>query len=233
MLLKAVKLKKSFNSAWFKTDKTLAVADAGFSLNPGETIGIIGESGAGKTTLGLMLAGVIKPDSGQIFYKDKDIWALTRRKRRQMYQHIQMIFQHPESAFNPKWKISRSLMEPCRLHKIPVSENFIIKWAERVGLAEDVLYRYPMQLSGGELQRIAIARAMSVSPAILVLDEPVSMLDTSTQAQIIRLIEKIQADTRAACIFISHDVDIARLICNRIYKLENHILQKQVKQKKA
>ncbi|MBC2705744.1 dipeptide/oligopeptide/nickel ABC transporter ATP-binding protein [Desulfobacula sp.] len=225
MLLKAVKLKKSFNSTWFKTGETPAVVDAGFSLNPGETIGIVGKSGAGKTTLGLMLAGVIKPDFGQIFYKGEDIWALTRRKRRRMQQHIQMIFQHPESTFNPKWKISRSLMEPCRLHKMPVSEDTIIKWAERVGLAEDVLYRYPMQLSGGELQRIAIARAMSISPAILVLDEPVSMLDTSTKAQIIRVIKKIQASTCAACIFISHDVDIARLICNRMYKLENHVLR--------
>jgi peptide/nickel transport system ATP-binding protein len=223
MLFKAVNLRKTFDKR-FKLEKTTGVVDAGFCLNPGETIGIVGESGAGKTTLALMLAGVVRPDSGHIFFEGNDIWTLGSRERRQIYQRIQMIFQHPETAFNPKWTILRSLVEPCRIHRIPVLKEAPVKWVQTMGLGREVLYRYPGQLSGGELQRIAIARAVSLSPAVLVLDEPVSMLDMSTQAQIIRLLEKIQSTTRAGHIYITHDMEIARLICKRIYTLENRIL---------
>lgn len=223
MLLKAVNLRKTFDKG-FKPKNPTGVIDADFCLNPGETIGIVGESGAGKTTLALMLAGVIRPDSGHILFEGNDIWTLTSRERRRIYQRIQMIFQHPETAFNPKWTILRSLVEPCRIHRIPVPKEAPVKWVQTMGLDREVLCRYPDQLSGGELQRIAIARAVSLSPFILVLDEPVSMLDMSTQAQIIRLLEKIQSTTRAGHIYITHDMEIARLICKRIYTLENRIL---------
>jgi peptide/nickel transport system ATP-binding protein len=186
----------------------------------------VGESGAGKTTLGLMLSGLLKPDQGQIFFKGKKIGSLPQRERRQYRRQIQIVFQHPENVFNPKWKLWRSFREPFQLHGISFSEELISEQLARVGLGTEVLNRYPAQLSGGELQRIAIARIMSIDPAIVILDEPTSMLDAITQAQIIRLLDKIQKQNGVSYLFISHDLDLSRLFCNRIYELQEGILKK-------
>jgi len=225
MLLEAHDLSKTFKTGWLKKRKLCAVAKASLHLQQGETIGIVGESGSGKTTLGLMLAGLLKPDTGQIFFKGKNIADLSPWERNTYRRQMQMVFQHPETTFNPKWKLQRSMVEPFCLHKIPFSEEMISEQLERVGLSSNVLNRYPVQLSGGELQRAAIARVMSQDPAIVVLDEPTSMLDAITQAQIIRLLEKIRKQEGVSYLFISHALDLVRLFCKKIYELKRGILR--------
>jgi len=225
MLLEARDLSKTFKRGWLRKRKLCAVAKASLRLQQGETIGIVGESGSGKTTLGLMLAGLLKPDNGQIFFKRKDIIGLSLQERKEYRRQVQMVFQHPETAFNPKWKLTHSMAEPFYLHKIPFSEEMISEQLVRVGLNNNILSRYPVQLSGGELQRAVIARVMSLNPAIVVLDEPTSMLDTITQAQIIRLLEKIQKQEGVSYVFISHDLDLVNLFCRKIYKLEGGVLR--------
>jgi len=225
MLLEARDLSKTFKRGWLKKRKLCAVAKASLHLQQGETIGIVGESGSGKTTLGLMLAGLIQPEKGQIFIKRKNILRLSPQERKEYRRQVQMVFQHPETAFNPKWKLWKSMAEPFYLHKIPFSEEMISEQLVRVGLNNNILSRYPVQVSGGELQRAVIARVMCLNPAIVVLDEPTSMLDTITQAQIIRLLEKIQKQEGVSYVFISHDLDLVNLFCRKIYKLEGGVLR--------
>ena len=224
MLLKAKDLSKTFKTGWLKRRSAFSLEKADIRLQQGETIGIVGESGSGKTTLGLMLAGLLKPDKGRILFRGKDITDLSLGERKRYRHHMQMVFQHPETTFNPKWKLQRSMAEPFCLHKIPFSKEMISEQLERVGLNKNILDRYPAQLSGGELQRAAIARVMSLNPAIVVLDEPTSMLDAITQARIIRLLEKIQKQKRVSYLFISHDLELIRLFCGRIYELDRGVL---------
>ena len=220
MLLETNDLSKTFRTGWLKKRRAFSLEKADICLQQGETIGIVGESGSGKTTLGLMLAGLLKPDTGQVFFKGKDITGLSTGERKTYRRRMQMVFQHPETTFNPKWKLQRSMAEPFCLHKIPFSKEMISEQLKRVGLNQNILNRYPTQLSGGELQRAAIARVMSLNPAIVVLDEPTSMLDTITQARIIRLLEKIQKQKGVSYLFISHDLELIRLFCGRIYEMD-------------
>ena len=224
MLLEANDLSKTFKTGWLKRRRAFSLEKADIRLQQGETIGIVGESGSGKTTLGFMLAGLLKPDKGRIFFRGKDITDLSLRERKRYRHQMQMVFQHPETTFNPKWKLQRSMAEPFCLHKIPFSKEMIAEQLERVGLNQNVLDRYPAQLSGGELQRAAIARVMSLNPAIVVLDEPTSMLDAITQARIIRLLEKIQKQEGVSYLFVSHDLELIRLFCGRIYELDRGVL---------
>lgn len=200
---------------------------ADISLNRGETIGVVGETASGKTTLGLMLSGLLKPDKGHIYFKGKKAWSFSSRKRDLLHRQIQIVFQHPESTFNPKWKLRRSVLEPFFLYGIPFTEEIISEQLGRVGLDASVLNRYPAQLSGGELQRIAISRVMSIKPAVVILDEPTSMLDTITQAQIIRLLLKIQRKDNIGYVFISHDQDMVGLLCKKTYKIDKGVLRPQ------
>jgi len=227
MLLKAENLRKTFKTGWSKTRKVCAVVKADISLNQGETIGIVGESASGKTTLGLMLSGLLRPDRGHIYFKGEKAWSLNRRTRVLLRRQIQIVFQHPESTFNPKWKLRRSVLEPFILYGIPFSEEIISEQLGRVRLDTSVLNRYPAQLSGGELQRISISRIMSIKPAVVILDEPTSMLDTITQAQIIRLLLKIQRQDKIGYVFISHDHDLIGLLCKKTYKIDKGVLEER------
>ena len=227
MLLKAENLRKTFKTGWSKKRKVCAIVKADISLNQGETIGIVGETASGKTTLGLMLSGLLRPDRGHIYFKGEKAWSLNRRTRELLRRQIQIVFQHPESTFNPKWKLRRSVLEPFILYGIPFSEEIISEQLGRVGLDTSVLNRYPAQLSGGELQRIAISRIMSIKPAVVILDEPTSMLDTITQAQIIRLLLKIQRQDNIGYVFISHDQDLVGLLCKRTYEIDKGVLEER------
>jgi len=228
MLFEAKNLSKTFKTGWLKQKKVCAVSRAEISLKRGETIGIVGESGAGKTTLGLMLTGLLKPDRCRdryhILFRGEEIWSLPRRRRRRYRRFIQIVFQNPESVFNPRWKLRRSLFEPYRLHAIPFSENTISEQLASVGLGTEMLSRHPSQVSGGELQRLAIARVMSMNPAIVILDEPTSMLDTITEGRIIRLLQDIQERSGVSYIFITHDLDLSRFFCDRIHELKEAVL---------
>ncbi|MDH7578792.1 MAG: dipeptide/oligopeptide/nickel ABC transporter ATP-binding protein [Bacillota bacterium] len=227
MLVETSALSKTYKIGWFKKRFNEAIKEAEIFINEGETVGVIGESGSGKTTLGHLLTGLLKPDGGRIFFNGKDVTKLTPPEKKDFRRQAQIIFQHPEAAFNPKWKLIRSLVEPYRLHGIPFTEKILLERLEAVGLYAEHLGRYPSQLSGGELQRAAIARVMVLEPKFIVLDEPTSMLDAITQAQIIRLLEAIQRETGVAYLFISHDLELAQLFCRRIYRLVDGKLQEQ------
>lgn len=227
MLVEATALRKTYKMGWLKKRSIEVIKEARFFVNEGETVGLVGESGSGKTTLGLLLTGLLKPDEGKILFKGKDITELSPPEKRSFRRQVQIIFQHPEVAFNPRWKLIRSLVEPYKLHKIPFTEKTLLEHLKAVGLSSEHLGRYPSQLSGGELQRAAIARAIVLKPKFMVLDEPTSMLDAITQAQIIRLLEAIQRETGVAYLFVSHDLELAQLLCRRIYRLVDGKLQEQ------
>ena len=218
MLLEIKNIRKSFHGRWPR-QSTLILNHVNMELNQGETIGITGKSGAGKSILGRIIAGILKPDQGQIVFNGQDIWSVSRRKRKRFQSRIQVMFQDPQTAFNPKWSLARSLEEPFKLHDIPFGRKKTEKYLAWMGLDMEVMERYPSQLSGGELQRVAMARALCLSPSVLVLDEPTSMLDVITQARIIRRLMELQAKTAISYILITHDHDLADFMCSRTYDL--------------
>jgi peptide/nickel transport system ATP-binding protein len=193
-------------------------------VKPGETIGITGCSGAGKTTLGLILTGIIPPDKGRLCFNGIDFWHANTIDRKQINRRLQMVFQHPESTFDPRWTIRKTLCEPFMLNNIKPDFLTLANRLSTVGLDFSVLDRRPHQLSGGELQRIAIARVMILHPAVVVLDEPTAMLDVLTQARIMGLLKQIQQNTQVGYILISHDNDLVQKFCHRVFRLENACL---------
>ncbi len=204
MVLEAIDLYKGFRGGLGK--KSFAVLrGVSFSLMRGETLGIIGDSGTGKTTLALILCGLLKPDKGSV----------------RMDRRIQIVWQHPETAFNPRWRLCRSLKEPLRIQGVPVSPSALKEQLDRVALKGEVLHRRPGQLSGGELQRLALARALITDPDVVILDEPTSMLDALTQARIIALLGEIQETASVSFLFISHDHDLVRGFCHRRCRLKD------------
>lgn len=227
MLVRAVGLRKGYKVGFLGKRRVEVLKGVDLSVDEGETVALVGESGSGKTTLGLLLAGLLKPDEGKIYLSGEEVSELLSRNPKAFRRQVQVIFQHPESAFNPKWKLRWSLAEPYRLHKIPFTEEALLEHLRMVGLSAEHLDRYPHQLSGGELQRAAIARVMVLRPRFVVLDEPTSMLDAITQAQIIRLLEAIQRETGVAYLFISHDLELVRAFCGRIYCLEGGRLREE------
>lgn len=195
-----------------------------FSVAPGETLGLFGKSGSGKTTIGRCIVGLEKPTDGEILVHGKNILGMGKKEFRDLRPKIQMIFQHPETSLDPRMKAFDSLVEPLRVHtglkKTELLER-VEELAELTGLRPEHLARYPNQLSGGEIQRVVLARIMSVSPDFVVADEPTSMLDVSVQAQILRLMQKVQRETGVSYLLISHDLDVLRKVCHRIAYLEN------------
>ncbi|MGQ9532754.1 MAG: ABC transporter ATP-binding protein [Desulfotomaculales bacterium] len=225
MLLEARGLGKTYRIGWIRKRTVRVIGEASLFVNAGETVGLVGESGSGKTTLGLLLTGLLRPDEGRVFFRGKDLAGLAPAERKEFRRRVQIIFQHPETAFNPRWKLLRSLAEPYRLHGIPFAPEALLEHLKTVGLYAEHLSRYPSQLSGGELQRAAIARVMVLKPEFVVLDEPTSMLDAITQAQIIRLLQELQEQKGVAYLFISHDLELARLFCRRLYRLHEGRLE--------
>ena len=193
-------------------------------INPGDRIGITGESGVGKTTLGLILAGIKCPDHGKVLFSGTDLWAADTAGRKQINRKLQMVFQHPETTFDPRWTIHQSLSEPFRLNGIRPDSQTLAAQLTEVGIDLSVLKRLPSQLSGGELQRLAIARIMALNPAVVVLDEPTAMLDVLTQARIMSLLERIQKKTQVGYVLVSHDLSLIQGFCRHLFRLENGTL---------
>jgi peptide/nickel transport system ATP-binding protein len=210
MLLKAHNLHKTFLTGTRKIRRFTVLDGVDISLNHGETLGVVGPSGAGKTTLALILAGLAPPDQGEVRLKGMSVWPREKAASKEIRRRIQIVWQHPETAFNPRWRLGRSMLEPYRIHGLPVKPGQVEAGLRQVGLGMQVLNRRPRQLSGGELQRLVIARAMSLNPEVVMLDEPTSMLDAITQAQVIRLLQEIQKSTGVAYLFISHSPDLIR-----------------------
>ncbi|MDO4453106.1 MAG: dipeptide/oligopeptide/nickel ABC transporter ATP-binding protein [Eubacteriales bacterium] len=218
-ILEVEQLKKSYGK---KENQKNVLEDVSFYLKEGETIGIWGISGSGKSTIGKILTGLEKKDSGRIIYQEKELRYPLRNQNR---KDIQILFQHPEVSFNPKYKIEQGFHEVYRKCKLNFSRVQLLLYLEKFGLYQEHIERKPAQLSGGELQRAMIARVMLLSPKILVLDEPTSMLDPISQAQILRMLERIQKKTGVAYIYITHNKYLAKEMCKRIYHLEHGHLQ--------
>ena len=196
-----------------------AVDDVSFIVKPGETLGIVGESGCGKTTMGRTILKLHQPTAGQVFFEGKDIAGYTPKQMRALRTKMQIVFQDPYSSLPPRSTVGDILAEPVKVHNIvPPSEvkEYVLKIMEQCGLRDYYYERYPHEFSGGQRQRICIARALAVNPKFVVCDEPVSALDVSIQAQIINLLKKIQEERQLTYLFISHDLSVVKYISDKI-----------------
>jgi len=224
-ILQAVSLSKEFSGGGafsrHKADrKTLAVDNVSFDLRKGETLAVVGESGSGKSTLARMLLNLIEPTSGSVLYQGRDLTKLHARQMRDVRRHLQMIFQDPYSSLHPTHTIFEIVSEGWRIHRgVERPQNYrhrVDQLLEQVGLPSAYARMYPARLSGGERQRVAIARALALSPETLVLDEPVSSLDVSIQAQVIKLLMTLQEELGLTYLFISHDLALVRVVADRV-----------------
>lgn len=223
-ILSVKKLNKSFKG---EKKEVHAVKDLSFDLYKGEIIGIIGESGSGKSTVLKLLTGLLKPSAGSIELAGRNIGELKGRERRFIYHNIQMVFQNPVASFDPRIKLKKSLRDNvCELcPHIPVSlrEELIKDLLAEVGIPAELLERYPRELSGGQCQRVAIARALSTSPKILLCDEATSALDVSAQARVIKLLSQINQESGVAMIFVSHDLALASNFCQNLIVMKDGV----------
>ena len=197
-----------------------AVDDVSFSIRKGETLGLVGESGCGKTTTGRLILQLERPTAGEVFFDGQELSALSPALLRAMRRRIQVIFQDPYSSLNPRMTAGQIIGEPIKVHRLaPTPEarhDRVVELLSVVGLNRSMIARYPHELSGGQRQRLGIARALAMEPEFIVCDEPVSALDVSIQAQIINLLEELQARFSLTYLFIAHDLSVVRHISNRI-----------------
>ncbi|MEG0378117.1 MAG: ATP-binding cassette domain-containing protein, partial [Eubacterium sp.] len=198
--------------------------EACLTLKENRTVGLLGTSGSGKSTLGQIAAGLFKPVKGQVLCDGKPFEALPKKDERRL--KIQMIFQHPEVSFNPQKTLAKSLAEIYKLCGKTYSEAGLYEMAAEFGIYKEQLQRVPAKLSGGELQRLSIARALLSEPDILILDEPTSMLDVISQAQIMRMLMEWQEKKSLTYLFITHDVALCRYVSDEIYTIEKGVINK-------
>ena len=205
-MIEGKNLYKIFESGIFSKRKIVAVDGVDIEIKEGETLALIGESGSGKSTLGRMLLMLTEPTKGEVIFEEKNLTKMKKSELRKIRRKMQLIPQYPDTALDPRWTIYESIAEPLRIHKIADNEYDKIKeLIEIVGLKEDHLNRFPHELSGGELQRAVIARAMALNPKFIVCDEPTSMLDVSVQASILNLLMELQKEKNLSYLFITHD----------------------------
>lgn len=217
-MLEVKSLSKIYHSGIFSKKNNIALFDISFSLKTGEVLGIVGESGSGKSTLAQCILRLIEPSSGNIIFNGIDISKLKKTELNNLRHEMQMIFQDPDSALDPKKTIFQSICEPLKLQSLSKTEieKEVFELIKKVGLLPEHLKRYPHQLSGGQNQRVVIARVLSMQPSFVVADEPTASLDVSVQAQIINLLKNLQKQYNITMIFISHDVELIKHICNKI-----------------
>ncbi len=212
-------------SLWGKpTEKFQAVNSITFDLYPNETLGLVGESGCGKTTLGRAILNLVNYSKGSITYKGQRVGAMTKKEMLAFRREVQIVFQDPFSSLNPRHTIGEAIMEPLMVHKLVSSSikatNKAMELLEQVSLSPDSFYRYPHEFSGGQRQRVVIARALALSPKVIICDEMVSALDVSVQAQILNLMNRLKADRELTYIFISHDLSVVKYMSNRMLVMQ-------------
>ena len=197
-----------------------AVDDVSFSIAPGETLGLVGESGCGKTTLGRAIVRLVEPTAGSVMFEDEDLARMTGATLRARRRNVQMIFQDPYGSLNPRMTVADIVGEALDIHELAESQSArqkrIAELLQAVGLDTSYAQRYPHEFSGGQRQRIGIARALAVEPKLIVCDEPVSALDVSVQAQIINLLQDLQQERGIAYLFIAHDLAVVEHISRRV-----------------
>ncbi len=199
-----------------------ALTDISFDVQAGEVLGLVGESGSGKSTLGRSILRLVDPSAGSITFDGRDITHLTARQMRPLRRRMQMIFQDPFSSLNPRMTAGRSIAEALDIHTIvppSLRQERVTQLLTMVGLAAEHAHRYPHQFSGGQRQRLVIARALAVQPEFLVADEPVSALDVSVQAQILNLLQDLQSTLHLTVLFVSHDLAVVEQLCQRVMVL--------------
>ena len=195
------------------------VDDVSFSIQRGETLGLVGESGSGKSTVARMLLRLVEPTSGEVRYEGQDLLDAGSRQMRELRRRMQIVFQDPYAALNPRMRVREILAEPFAIHRESPAEGLEARLREMlrtVGMDESALERFPHEFSGGQRQRINIARALALRPEFLVLDEPVSALDVSVGAQVVNLLRELQREYGLTYLFISHSMPLVRYLCDRV-----------------
>jgi peptide/nickel transport system ATP-binding protein len=221
-ILQVERLNKHFvlgSGLWHRARTLQAVSDASFDVDPGASLGLVGESGCGKSTLARCVLRLIEPDSGRVRFDGEDLLSLRGPALQRARRGLQIVFQDPYASLNPRRTIGQTLAEPLQVHGLgdaaQVSERVAAALAE-VGLPEDAAVRYPHEFSGGQRQRVGIARALILQPKFIVADEPVSALDVSVQAQVLKLLERLRESRGLSLLLVSHDLGVVRHVCDRI-----------------
>jgi peptide/nickel transport system ATP-binding protein len=233
VVLEVRALAKSFwlKQGLFGRREFKAVQGVNFKLKRGHTLGVVGESGSGKTTMGLTLLRLHEPTGGEVIFDGRNLLTLSDRERQLMRRRMQIVFQNPYASLNPRFTIGQTLVEPMAIHQIGAStaerEQRARSLLEKVGLDGGAFGKYPHEFSGGQRQRIAIARALTLSPEVLVLDEAVSALDVSVQAQVLNLLKDLQDDLGLAYVFISHDLAVVRFISDEVLVMKDGVVVEQ------
>jgi peptide/nickel transport system ATP-binding protein len=221
-LLEVQNLRKVFerSGGWFKRDDFVAVEDVSFQLKRGQTVGLVGESGSGKTTVGLCLLRLHQATAGKVLFDGQNLLDMPVHEFAKYKRRLQIVFQNPYASLNPRFTVGEILSEPMQLHGIGSGvadwERRALALLDKVGMPASALKRYPFEFSGGQRQRIAIARSLSLSPEVVVLDEAVSALDVSVQAQVLNLLKDLQQDMGLSYLFISHDLEVVRYMADTL-----------------